>query len=97
MGEMFYGCDRCGDVCPWNRLARPTNIEAFQPSPALLAMTWEDWRHLTLEQYRALFKGSAVKRAKYEGLTRNIKAISPTPSPSDVSTTSTAPQSQTED
>lgn len=97
MGEMFYGCDRCGDVCPWNRLARPTNIEAFQPSPALLAMTWEDWRHLTLEQYRTLFKGSAVKRAKYEGLTRNIKAISPTPSPSDVSTTSTAPQSQTED
>ena len=97
MGEMFYGCDRCGDVCPWNRLARPTNIEAFQPSPALLSMTWEDWRHLTLEQYRTLFKGSAVKRAKYEGLTRNIKAISPTPSPSDVSTTSTAPQSQTED
>ena len=95
MGEMFYGCDRCGDVCPWNRLARPTNIEAFQPSPALLAMTWEDWRHLTLEQYRALFKGSAVKRAKYEGLTRNIKAIFPTHQ--DVSTTSTTPQSQTED
>ena len=75
MGEMFYGCDRCGDVCPWNRLARPTNIEAFQPSPALLAMTWEDWRHLTLEEYRTLFKGSAVKRAKYEGLKRNIEAM----------------------
>ena len=77
MGEMFYGCDRCGDVCPWNRLARPTNIEAFQPSPALLAMTWEDWRHLTIEEYRTLFKGSAVKRAKYEGLKRNIEAIDP--------------------
>ena len=75
MGEMFYGCDRCGDVCPWNRLARPTNIEAFQPSPALLSMTWEDWRHLTLEEYRTLFKGSAVKRAKYEGLKRNIEAM----------------------
>ena len=77
MGEMFYGCDRCGDVCPWNRLARPTNIEAFQPSPALLAMTWEDWRQLTIEEYRTLFKGSAVKRAKYEGLKRNIEAIDP--------------------
>ena len=77
MGEMFYGCDRCGDVCPWNRLARPTNVEAFQPSPALLAMTWEDWRQLTIEEYRTLFKGSAVKRAKYEGLKRNIEAIVP--------------------
>ena len=35
-------------------------------------MTPEDWRHLTEEQYRTLFKGSAVKRAKYEGLMRNI-------------------------
>lgn len=75
MGEMFYGCDRCGDCCPWNRLARPTNVEAFQPSEALLAMTWHDWQQLSLEQYRTLFKGSAVKRAKYEGLTRNITAI----------------------
>ena len=30
--------------------------------------------HLTIEQYRQLFKGSAVKRAKYEGLMRNIAA-----------------------
>ena len=38
-------------------------------------MTWEDWRQLTIEEYRSLFKGSAVKRAKYEGLKRNIEAI----------------------
>ncbi len=31
-----------------------------------------DWQALTVEQYRSLFKGSAVKRAKYEGLMRNI-------------------------
>ena len=28
------------------------------------------------EDYRTLFKGSAVKRAKYEGLTRNIRCCS---------------------
>lgn len=38
-------------------------------------MNDEDWQQLSLEQYRRLFKGSAVKRAKYEGLMRNIKAI----------------------
>ena len=38
-------------------------------------MTKEKWQQLTEEDYRRLFKGSAVKRAKYEGLMRNIKAI----------------------
>ena len=34
-----------------------------------------DWQQLTPEQYRRLFRGSAVKRAKYEGLLRNIAAV----------------------
>ena len=40
-------------------------------------MSRDDWRGLTVEQYRTLFKGSAVKRAKYEGLMRNIRAAFP--------------------
>ena len=38
-------------------------------------MTADDWANLTVEQYRKLFKGSAVKRAKFEGLCRNIEAV----------------------
>ena len=68
----IYGCDICQLTCPWNRFAIPTTEPAFQPSDALLSMTKEKWHHLTEEQYRSLFKGSAVKRAKYEGLMRNI-------------------------
>ena len=41
-----------------------------------MEMTPEKWQKLSVEQYQALFKGSAVKRAKYGGLIRNIKAIS---------------------
>ena len=74
LGHMFYGCDRCTDCCPWNRLSVPTDVAEFYPSAALAAMSRDDWRGLTVEQYRALFKGSAVKRAKYEGLMRNIRA-----------------------
>ena len=68
----IYGCDICQLACPWNRFAVPTTEPAFQPSEALLTMTKEKWHNLTEEQYRILFKGSAVKRAKYSGLMRNI-------------------------
>ena len=77
MGDCFYGCDRCAEVCPWNRFARPTQEAAFAPSAELLRMKTEDWRMLDVETYRRLFKGSAVKRAKDEGLKRNIDAWKP--------------------
>lgn len=75
MGDMVYGCDRCQLVCPWNRFAVPTDIADFMPSEDLLAMTRERWSCLSVEDYRRLFKGSAVKRVKYDGLMRNIRAV----------------------
>lgn len=75
LGRCVYGCDRCAEACPWNKFARATDVDEFCPSEALQAMTADDWRRLTVEQYRQLFKGSAVKRAKFEGLQRNINAI----------------------
>ena len=74
LGTSIYGCDRCQQVCPWNRFALPATEPLLQPSPELLQMTKEQWEHLTVEDYQRLFKGSAVKRAKYSGLTRNIQA-----------------------
>lgn len=74
MGDTFYGCDRCQRACPWNRFAKPSTEPLLQPREELLAMTRQKWGNLTEEDYRRLFKGSAVKRAKYEGLMRNIKA-----------------------
>lgn len=75
MGNVIYGCDRCQQACPWNRFAQPNTTPEFQPRPELLKMTREDWKHLSVEQFRSLFKGSAVKRAKYEGLMRNISNL----------------------
>lgn len=75
MGKTIYGCDECLLACPYSRFASPSPIEEFAPSPALLTMQKDDWHRLTETQYRTLFKGNAVKRAKYEGLVRNIKAV----------------------
>lgn len=75
MGNKIYGCDECLKACPWNRFATPCRTAEFQPSPSLLSMKKDDWHSLSEEQYKTIFKGSAVKRAKYSGLMRNIKII----------------------
>ena len=72
MNNRIYGCDECQKSCPWNQKANPTSIQAFHPSPALLSMQTTDWETLDESRYRTLFHQSAVKRAKYKGLLRNI-------------------------
>lgn len=69
----IFGCDICQDVCPWNRFATPHQEPHFEPHPDLKTMKKQDWEELTEEIFRDLFKKSAVKRAKFDGLKRNIK------------------------
>jgi len=70
--DWMFGCDVCQDVCPWNRFSKPHNEPLFNPNPDLLSMTKKDWEEITVDVFQKVFKKSAVKRTKYEGLTRNI-------------------------
>lgn len=71
----LYGCDTCQLVCPWNRFAQPTQEESFRPNPCLLALKKENLPTLSREEYNAIFRHSAVKRAKYEGLMRTVSQL----------------------
>jgi epoxyqueuosine reductase len=71
----IFGCDICQDVCPWNRFASPNEEARFQPSAELKSMTRADWQDVTEDVFKKLFSNSAVKRAKLEGLKRNISFV----------------------
>ena len=70
--DWAFGCDVCQDVCPWNKFSKANNEPLFNPKPALLFMTRKDWKEITEETFRVVFKDSPLKRTKFEGLKRNI-------------------------
>jgi len=71
MGRNVIGCDICQDVCPWNRKAPVTSLAAFQPRERLFAPELEWLASLSQQEFSAVFRRSAVKRAKWRGLIRN--------------------------
>jgi epoxyqueuosine reductase len=87
MGNAVIGCDICQDVCPWNRKSPLTQLAAFQPrrigqdgenasakmetGATLFAPELEWCASLSQDEFSRIFRGSAVKRAKWRGLVRN--------------------------
>ncbi len=70
--DWAFGCDVCQDVCPWNKFSKVHNEPLFNPNPELLSMSKKDWREITEETFRVVFKNSPLKRAKFQGIKRNI-------------------------
>ncbi|MCZ8197757.1 MAG: tRNA epoxyqueuosine(34) reductase QueG [Flavobacterium sp.] len=70
--DWMFGCDVCQDVCPWNRFSQSHNEPLFNPNPELLSFSKKDWEEITKETFDKVFKNSAVKRTKLEGLKRNV-------------------------
>lgn len=75
MDNRVYGCDTCQKVCPWNHFSVPTSVSEFKPSEEFLSLNNEKLKKLTREDFNRIFKKSAVKRVKYEGLIRNINIL----------------------
>jgi epoxyqueuosine reductase len=71
MGRHIFGCDICQDVCPWNRKAPITTVAEFQPREGLVNPALEWLAEMQAEEFRAVFRGSPVRRTKLAGLRRN--------------------------
>lgn len=71
----IFGCDICQDVCPWNSFSKPHHEPRFMPDGDLEKMSLKDWKEITDEVFQKIFRHSAVKRTKLDGLKRNIQFI----------------------
>ena len=85
MGTNVFGCDICQDVCPWNghavqnekvigrapRAMPVSSAPEFQPREELIAPRLEWLATMSREDFNQRFRGSPIKRAKYQGIRRN--------------------------
>ena len=72
IGAQVYGCDICQDVCPWNRRAATSDDEAWQPRDGLASPRLLDLCRLTDDAWRALLRGSAMRRAGLRRIRRSL-------------------------
>jgi len=74
MANWVFGCDVCQDVCHWNKKKAASSADpCFAPRAANLGRPLAEWSGIAIEEFRARFRGSAVKRARHDGFIRNVK------------------------
>lgn len=72
MGNKIFGCDDCLDVCPFNLRAEPTQEGTFQPSSWSLSPDLDKLSKLDESTFTTVFQQSPIRRAKHQGLLRNV-------------------------
>ncbi len=71
LGRWVFGCDDCQSVCPWNRGIAPSADPGLVPLPGQSGLDLLPLITMTEEEYRRRYHGTALARARWDGLVRN--------------------------
>jgi epoxyqueuosine reductase len=69
-GPRAFGCDECQRVCPWNKPGHACDDPRFLPRE-IAQVSLPELAGLTQERFKQLTQGTAVARARHDGLRRN--------------------------
>jgi epoxyqueuosine reductase len=74
IGKHVFGCDICQDVCPWNERAARRGVNSATPEfrPKVFAPPLAEMAVLSEADFRSLYRGTPVTRAKHDGFLRNV-------------------------
>jgi len=75
IGQWVFGCDACQDACPWNRKARITEEEAFQPRVDANPLDLAELFTLDHDAFRRRFRKTPLWRARRRGLLRSAAIV----------------------
>jgi epoxyqueuosine reductase len=71
LGRWVFGCDDCQTCCPWNGGATPAADPDLVPLPGQSGLDLQALLRMTEDDYRRRCHGTALARARRDGLLRN--------------------------